>query len=80
MGDDLAQILFETLQAQGPDLPPFRRVTWDELDLESRGHWEAVALKARNEMGKRFLRDIRDAVAAHGAEQTIANLLDEGAN
>lgn len=80
MGDDLAQILFETLQAQGPDLPPFRRAAWNDLDLESQEHWKAVALKARMEMGRRFRNDIRDAVAELGAEQVIANLLDDEAN
>jgi hypothetical protein len=83
MGDDLAQILFETLQAQpteGLPNPPFRPIGWAELDDNSRRAWEAVAARARREMDRRWYRDIRDAVAAHGAEQTIANLLEEGAN
>lgn len=80
MGDDLAQILFETLQARGAEIPPFRRVAWHELDPESQQHWHAVAAKARAEMSRRLVRDMREAVAALGAEQALANLLNERAN
>lgn len=83
MGDGLAQLLFETLQAQpkpGLPNPPFRPIGWDELDSDSQRAWEAVATKARQEMSKRFVRDMRDATAAFGAEQAIANLLEAEAN
>lgn len=78
MGDNLAQLLFETLQAAGPEMPPFRKVAWHELDLAERGAWEAVAIAARQELDRRFVRDMREAVAALGAEQAIANLFDPG--
>lgn len=82
MGDDLAQILFETLQAiPTPGLgSAFVPLGWHDLDRDSQRAWEAVAAKARAELDGRFLANIRAAVAAHGAEQTIANLLEEGAN
>jgi hypothetical protein len=80
VGDDLAQLLFEALQAQGPEIPPFRRTAWHELEPEARLHWDAVAAKARKEMHRRFLRDMRDAVAEYGAEKAIANLLEQEAN
>lgn len=76
MGDDIAQILFETLQAQGADIPPFRRLAWNELSATEQLHWKAVATKARQEMSRRFVSDMREAVALYGAEQAIANLLE----
>lgn len=77
MGDDLAQILFETLQDHGDEMPPFRKMTWGELSLADRGMWEAVANRARGELHRRFVRDMRDAVTELGADEAIANLLGE---
>jgi len=78
MGDELAEILFTTLQETAAAIPPFRILGWNELTDEDRAGWQQVAAKARSVMHERFVNDMRDATAAFGAEQAIANLLDPG--
>ena len=76
MGDDLAKLLYqEFLRASGGDPGDiFQR--WELLSSTERYAWERTATKARDELGQRFARDMRDASEAFGAEQAIANLLE----
>lgn len=77
MGDNLAELLYmawrSALLSSTPDLPSWGNVR----DPDVRAAWEAAADKARKEMHARFVADMREARQAHGAEETLANLLDQ---
>lgn len=74
MGDNLAQLLYEAYRSSLAD--PSTAWSWGNIPSTEREAWEAVATKARRELHQRFVRDMRDATEAFGAEQAIANLLE----
>lgn len=76
MGDNLAQLLYTAFvnassSVAGGDVP-----NWASLPAVDREQWEQVATRARIELGHRFACDMRDASAAFGAEQAVANLIE----
>jgi hypothetical protein len=77
VGDNLAEQLYRVFCTQSGLVPGSGEVpNWASMPSSQRYVWEQVAAAARNEMHDRFVRDMRDATVAHGAEQAIENLLD----
>lgn len=72
MGDDLAQLLYDAFRAAAVDFTV--HPSWGNLESHDRETWEAVATKARRELGQRLARDMSYAAEELGAEQAIANL------
>jgi hypothetical protein len=81
VGDGLAQKLFEALQRAGHQpTPPFRIVTWDELDAASQCYWEQVAITARKHMHEQcaaYLRHELEQVPGYAAHEVAMDLADK---
>lgn len=77
MGDGLPEKLYmawrSSLLSTVPDLPSWGNVR----DPDVRAAWEAAARVARAELGEQFRRDMRAARQELGADEALANLLDE---
>ena len=77
MGDKLAELLYmawrSSMLSSRPNIPSWGNVR----DPDVRAAWEAAATAARKELHARFVSDMREARQANGAEETLANLLDQ---
>lgn len=78
MGDNLPELLYRAFcNAAGLSYGSDETPGFHNLSTEQRYAWEQVAVKARDELHLRFVRDMRDATTAFGAERAMANLLTE---